>query len=111
MISFKNKNILITGASGGIGQGLVKKFVLLGGLKLLQKTKCVHVPIVEKHLQQYGYGFQDILDILVKNNFELFEFVNQKFIRIDPKTYMPHDEDIIAVKHMDDFLKRTKYEL
>ena len=88
-----------------------EKFVLLGGLKLLQKTKCVHVPIVEKHLQQYGYGFQDILDILVKNNFELFEFVNQKFIRIDPKTYMPHDEDIIAVKHMDDFLKRTKYEL
>ena len=78
---------------------------------MLQKTKCVHVPIVEKHLQQYGYGFQDILDILVKNNFELFEFVNQKFIRIDPETYMPHDEDIIAVKHMDDFLKRTKYEL
>ena len=88
-----------------------EKFVLLGGLKLLEKTKCVHVPIIERHLQQYGCGFQDILDILVKNNFELFEFVNQKFIRIDPKTYMPHDEDIIAVKHMDDFLKRTKYEL
>ena len=31
MISFKNKNILITGASGGIGKSLVKKFVELGG--------------------------------------------------------------------------------
>jgi 3-oxoacyl-[acyl-carrier protein] reductase len=31
MISFKNKKILITGASGGIGNELVKKFVLLGG--------------------------------------------------------------------------------
>ena len=31
MINFKNKNILITGASGGIGKELVKKFVSLGG--------------------------------------------------------------------------------
>ena len=31
MINFKNKNILITGASGGIGNYLVKKFVSLGG--------------------------------------------------------------------------------
>ena len=31
MISFKNKNILITGASGGIGKELVKKFSTLGG--------------------------------------------------------------------------------
>ena len=31
MIDFKNKNILITGASGGIGEELVKKFVSLGG--------------------------------------------------------------------------------
>ena len=31
MINFKNKNILITGASGGIGNNLVKKFISLGG--------------------------------------------------------------------------------
>tara|TARA_B100001123_G_scaffold446512_1_gene601208 strand:+ start:134 stop:868 length:735 start_codon:yes stop_codon:yes gene_type:complete len=31
MISFKNKKILITGASGGIGNELVKKFISLGG--------------------------------------------------------------------------------
>ena len=31
MINFKNKNILITGATGGIGNELVKKFVFLGG--------------------------------------------------------------------------------
>jgi 3-oxoacyl-[acyl-carrier protein] reductase len=31
MFDFKNKNILITGASGGIGNALVKKFVSLGG--------------------------------------------------------------------------------
>ena len=31
MINFKNKKILITGASGGIGNALVKKFVSLEG--------------------------------------------------------------------------------
>ena len=31
MINFKNKNILITGASGAIGKDLVKRFVSLGG--------------------------------------------------------------------------------
>ena len=31
MINFKNKKILITGASGGIGNELIKKFVSLDG--------------------------------------------------------------------------------
>ena len=39
MINFKNKNILITGASGGIGGELVKKFVNLGGNVLGSGTK------------------------------------------------------------------------
>ena len=39
MISFKNKKILITGASGGIGVELVKKFNSLGGSVLGTGTK------------------------------------------------------------------------
>ena len=39
MISFKNKKILITGASGGIGGDLVKKFTSLGGIVLGTGTK------------------------------------------------------------------------
>ena len=39
MIEFKNKKILITGASGGIGNDLVKKFVSLGGDVLGTGTK------------------------------------------------------------------------
>ena len=31
MINFKNKKILITGATGGIGNAIVKKFVSLEG--------------------------------------------------------------------------------
>jgi 3-oxoacyl-[acyl-carrier protein] reductase len=39
MIDFKNKNVLITGASGGIGKELVKKFVSLGANVLGSGTK------------------------------------------------------------------------
>jgi len=39
MIDFNKKNILITGASGGIGKALVNKFVSLGGNVLGSGTK------------------------------------------------------------------------
>ena len=48
MINFKNKNILITGASGGIGNELVKKFVSLGGNVLGSGTKNEKLDKVKK---------------------------------------------------------------
>ena len=39
MINFKGKKILITGSTGGIGKGLVKKFVSLDGEILATGTK------------------------------------------------------------------------
>ena len=48
MINFKNKNILITGASGGIGNELVKKFVLLGGNVLGCGTKTEKLDLLKK---------------------------------------------------------------
>ena len=48
MIDFKNKKILITGASGGIGQELVKKFVSLGGNVLGSGTKSEKLDKIKK---------------------------------------------------------------
>tara|TARA_B100000686_G_scaffold151368_1_gene158629 strand:- start:163 stop:897 length:735 start_codon:yes stop_codon:yes gene_type:complete len=48
MISFKNKNILITGASGGIGNELVKKFSTLGGNILGAGTKAEKLDVLKK---------------------------------------------------------------
>ena len=48
MINFKNKNILITGASGGIGNALVKKFVSLGGNVLGSGTKSEKLDKIKK---------------------------------------------------------------
>ena len=48
MISFKNKNILITGASGGIGKELVKKFSDLGGNIIGTGTKTEKLDLLKK---------------------------------------------------------------
>ena len=49
MINFKNKKILITGASGGIGKALVKKFVSLEGNVLGTGTKTEKLDLIKKN--------------------------------------------------------------
>jgi len=48
MINFKNKKILITGASGGIGQELVRKFISLGGNVIGSGTKIEKLNLIKK---------------------------------------------------------------
>jgi len=48
MISFKNKKILITGATGGIGNELVKKFISLGGNVFGSGTKAEKLDKIKK---------------------------------------------------------------
>jgi 3-oxoacyl-[acyl-carrier protein] reductase len=49
MINFKGKKILITGATGGIGYELVKKFVSLGGDVLGSGTKTEKLDKIKKY--------------------------------------------------------------
>jgi len=48
MISFKNKNVLITGATGRIGNELVKKFITLGANVFATGTKSEKLDIIKK---------------------------------------------------------------
>ena len=51
MINFKNKKILITGATGGIGNAIVKKFVSLEGKVLATGTKTEKLEVLKKIFQ------------------------------------------------------------
>ena len=48
MINFKNKKVLITGATGGIGLDLVKKFTLLDANVLATGTKTEKLDLLKK---------------------------------------------------------------
>ena len=49
MISFKNKKILITGATGGIGGELIRKFSDLGGNIVATGTKSEKLDAIKKN--------------------------------------------------------------
>ncbi len=49
MINFNNKKILITGATGGIGNALVEKFTSLGGNVLATGTKNEKLDLLKKN--------------------------------------------------------------
>ena len=60
MIDFKNKKILITGASGGIGKELVKKFLSLGGNVLGSGTSTEKLDLLKKLWEFYYFRTKSI---------------------------------------------------
>ena len=62
MINFKNKKILITGATGGIGNALVKKFVSLEGKVLATGTKTEKLEALKKDFPNINILKFDISD-------------------------------------------------
>ena len=70
MINFKNKKILITGASGGIGNELVKKFISLEGNVLATGTKIEKLEDLKKRFSNIN-----ILKFDISNHSKIEEFI------------------------------------
>ena len=62
MINFNNKKILITGATGAIGNALVKKFISLEGKVLATGTKTEKLDLLKKDLPNVNILRFDISD-------------------------------------------------
>ena len=62
MINFKDKKILITGATGGIGKALVKKFLSLDGNVLATGTKIEKLDALKKEFPKINLLKFDISD-------------------------------------------------
>ena len=88
-----------------------EKFALAGASRILNITECVHFPVIEKHFKNYGYSYNDIFDFFIENGFHLFLFSSDKKIWPIPKNYNQNNEDVLAIKNIDYFIKRTNYQL
>tara|TARA_B100000579_G_scaffold245744_1_gene201819 strand:+ start:50 stop:784 length:735 start_codon:yes stop_codon:yes gene_type:complete len=62
MINFKNKKILVTGASGGIGRDIVKKFISLEGNVVATGTNIEKLDLLKKDFPSVNVIKFDILD-------------------------------------------------
>ena len=102
MISFKNKNILITGASGGIGNALVKKFVSLGGNVLGAGTKTEKLDLIKKQYPNIKVkkfdignhsGIEEFIDNVSLELGRLDVLINNAGINMDNLSLRMKDED------------------
>lgn len=87
--------------------------VFAGALTTLKQTDCVYFECWEKHLQQYGYSTQSVI-----NQLKLAGFVVYKYRHLDkqimqlPEGYVSHEcENLIAIKQLDDFVARTQFSI
>ena len=72
MIDFKNKKILVTGASGGIGKEIVKKFVNLDGKVLatgrnIEKLDSLKKEFPSIHVMKFDISEHNKIDDLIEN--------------------------------------------
>ena len=89
-----------------------EKFVLLGSKSILEKTRCIQLPIsgsYPKFFQTYGYEYEEILQILRKHNFEIFEYDNKKNLFHLDSNSIPTKGDLLAISDTKNFVERTNY--
>ena len=77
MINFKNKKILITGATGGIGRALVKKFVSLEGSVLATGTKTEKLEALKKEFSNIN-----ILKFDISDHSKIEEFIENVYSQL-----------------------------
>ena len=93
-----------------------EKFVLAGADKILNKTKCVHFPAIERDFNKYGYSYTDVFEIFKKHGFQLFKLFDEKTISAIPYEHNSIDMkelsiDILAIRDLENFLNRTGFKL
>jgi len=106
MISFKNKNVLITGATGGIGNELVKKFITLGANVFATGTKSEKLDIIKKkypdiRIKKFDISehsrIEEFIDNVVLELGGLDVLVNNAGINMDNLSIRMKDEEWIKV--------------
>ena len=80
MINFKDKKILITGATGGIGKEIVRKFVSLDGNVLATGTKIENLEKLKKEfptvkILKFDISDHDKIEEFIENEEEKIEII------------------------------------
>jgi len=86
-------------------------FVFKGGEKTLKITNCIFFECVERLYKNYDYSFSNLFDFLLDHNFKIFKYNENKIQQIFKSSKLLPSQNLLAIKDVDDFLKRTNYVL
>jgi len=101
MINFKDKKILITGATGGIGKALVKKFLSLDGNVLATGTKIEKLDALKKEFPKIN-----VLKFDISEHSKIEEFIENVSSQLTGLDVLVNNAGI----NMDNLSLRMKYE-
>ncbi len=88
-----------------------EKFVFEGAGRLLDNILCICYESAEDHFREFGYSCAELNDILRVKGFDLFRFADDKLLRVGESYISKNAENIIAVRDIGDFRKRTGFEI
>jgi len=77
MINFKNKKILVTGASGGIGREIVKKFISLDGTVVATGTNLERLDLLKKDFPNVN-----VIKFDISEHSKIEEFIDNVFTQL-----------------------------
>ena len=106
MINFKNKKILITGATGGIGKALVQKFLSLDGEVLATGTNTEKLELLKKDFPNI-----DILKFDISNHSKIEEFIENTHTALSGLDVVVNNagvnKDNLSIRMKDDEWKKV----
>jgi FkbM family methyltransferase len=89
-----------------------EKFVLDGGVRLIQRTLCVFFEVSAGHFRRYGYATSDVLDCLVKAGFRIYRMSGRALLAAVPSSYDPEQyENLVALRDEEAFVGRTGWKI
>jgi len=86
-----------------------EKFVILGAKNIIKKVNCIYFEVSEKNYKKYGYTPKEIFDFLINEGFQLFIILEGNKITPININFNMHVANVLAIRKIDDFLKRTKF--
>jgi FkbM family methyltransferase len=86
-----------------------EKFVIEGAARLLKNVQCIYFEAIERHFLKFGYRLEDLLNVLRSHHFEIFEVSADEVCRIHPSCYPKFSTNLVAVRDVNAFSKRTKF--
>ena len=86
-------------------------FVLKGSQETLNHTDCIYFECVERLYQNYGYSFNELFDFLILHNFKIYRFSDKQLENLSKNSLLSESQNLLAIKDIDQFIKRTKYQI